>query len=134
MTVRRAFLVTFSFAALVEVLHWFLPWPSQLAAITFLAGYLVLIVLGFLIASAGRGYVLALSLTLPFAVLWLGVGMLNFLLGRGEVPPHWTPDKETQAFYGYLFAWLLFLPLAFASSTFGVLLERIFKRIRRHVA
>ena len=94
----------------------------------------MLLLLGFLIASAGRGYGLALSLTWPFAVLWLGVGMLNFLLGRGGVPPDWTPENETQAFYGYLYAWLLFLPLAFASTAFGVLLGRVFKRVRRRVA
>ena len=134
MTIHRAFFITFSFAALVEVLNWFLPWPSQIAAIIFFAGYLLLVVLGYLLASAGRGYGLAFSLTLPFAVLWLGVGMLNYLLGHSENPPDWTPEKETQALYGFVFAWLLFLPLAFASSAFGVFLERVLKRVRRDVA
>ena len=131
MTTQRTFFIAFSFAALVEALNWFLAWPSTLGASVFFVGYLVLVVLGYLLASAGRGYVLALTLTWPFALLWLGVGILNFLFGRGENPVGWTSKEETQTFYGFVFAWLLFLPLAFISSAFGVLLKRLAKRIRR---
>ena len=132
MTIRRAFAITFSVALLIEIIRWFLDYRSPLVTALYALSYLTLIVLGFLLRRGGHSLSQVFKLTWPFVLLWLLVGLINFALGRGEVPPNWTPEKSRRALYGYLFASLLFLPIAFGASGIGYGFSRLIDRFKRN--
>ena len=96
----------------------------------FAAGYVILAAFGFFAVRSGHGYRYTFSRTWIFIGLWFMAGVANFTLGRGETPSNWTPEKDSQAFWGYVLATVLFLPVAFASSGLGVLTARLMGKLR----
>jgi hypothetical protein len=123
MTMQRAFRVTFLATAVLTVAGMFLPLSGVIAMS--LSGYALLAVFGFWAGRSGATYGKVFFATWPFVALWFGAGLLNFLLGRGETPPGWPPQMDRQAFYGYIFATVLFLPVAFACSGLGMWVARL---------
>jgi hypothetical protein len=123
MTTPQAFRMTFLIAALMTAAEMLLPSNGTIA--TSLAGYAVLTVFGFFGGRAGETYGRVFSLTWPFVALWFGAGVLNYLLGLGDIPEDWTPQQDRQAFYGYTLATVMFLPVAFACSGVGLWIARL---------
>ena len=130
MSISRAFGIAFGLGVLLEVAAAFgmLSWAPE--SVVFLAQYAVLVLLGFLLGRRrGRAYSVAVANTLPFVVLWFVFGYVRMNFLQHETPPNWTAEQDYQAWLGYIFANVLFLPLAFAASALGVLLARVTKRV-----
>jgi len=132
MSPNRAFRLTFATAVAVEGVHWMLP--TDIAANTLFIGfvidYFLLAVFGFLAVLDGHRYRYVFLATWAFIGLWFAVGVISFIVGRGEVPPDWTPEKTRLAFWGYVFSTVVFLPVAFASSGLGIFAARLVSRFR----
>ena len=86
---------------------------------------------GFLAGREGWRYRHVFLHTWAFVALWFLLGVVNRILDRGETPADWSPEHDLMAFYGYLLASAVFLPVAFASSGLGVAVARLVSR-RRH--
>ena len=133
MSTSRAFRVTFTAAVLIGLIDWAIP--HSVAQQTFYVGtslgYLILSVFGFLAGREGSRYRHVFLHTWAFVALWFLLGVVNLILDRGETPADWSPEHDLMAFYGYLLASAVFLPVAFASSGLGVAVARLVSR-RRH--
>jgi hypothetical protein len=125
MSTGRAFAITFGCAVAVEVARLLFEPLGALDHVLFVLGYLVLALLGFLIAHRDRPYRSASALTLPFLVLWLALGMLYGMLEGTSAA--WTAEDRRRAGLGYMIATLMFAPLAFLASALGVWLGRRLK-------
>ena len=123
MTITRAFGVTFALAVASEIARSVLGAVPLVNDIIFVFGYVLLVALGFMLALGGLRYSKALANTWPFVVLWFLAGILNLRLGAS--PPDWSAQDQANAYWGYVIATIMFLPLAFGASAFGVWLGRI---------
>ena len=108
-----------------EVLYTWRRWD-----LLFALGYALLIALGFMLALGGHGYATAFTSTWPFVLLWFLVGVFNLASSRSVISPGSALDQGGGAFGGYVIATVMFLPLAFGASAFGVSLGRIAGRRR----
>ena len=133
MVTSRAFRRTFAVALAVAFIEWALP--LGLAEKTMYAGFwighLLVAAFGFFATWEGRRYRHVFAYTWAFVAVWFVLGVLDFVLGRADVPVDWSPEKSRLAFQGYLLATVLFLPVAFASSGLGVAMAHVFARFRR---
>jgi hypothetical protein len=129
--IERAFAMMFGLAVAVEALHWFVFTPPVLH-LTFWAGYVILIVLGIMLAREPQPYRTAFANTWPFVLLWFFVEYAAIRTRHGNFPVDWSDEKSRLAEWGWLIASVLHLPLAFAASTLGVALARMFWRRRSH--
>jgi hypothetical protein len=133
MVTSLAFRRTFTIALAVGVIESALP-PSvaeKTLYAGFWIGYLLVAAFGFLATWEGQRYRHVFTYTWAFVALWFVLGVLNFILGRGDVPVDWSPEKDRLAFQGYLLATVLFLPVAFAASALGAAIAHLFARFRR---
>lgn len=135
MAENRAFRKTFTTVAVVEGVRLLLPSGPTTDTVVFVIGYVMLGVFGFLATRDGHGYKYVFSRTWLFVALWFSIGVLT-ILGTlvGLVPSEIPAEKYSQAFMGYVFATLLFLPIAFASSWFGFFVYRLLSKFRRRTS
>jgi hypothetical protein len=92
-------------------------------------------VLGFLATRDGHGYKYVFSRTWLFIALWFSIGVLTAIATLvGLVPAEIPAEERSQAFMGYVFATLLFLPTAFASSWLGFFVYRLLTKFRRRTS
>ncbi|MBC9072777.1 hypothetical protein IAI53_12445 [Thauera sp. CAU 1555] len=128
MSTIRAFRQTFAAAVAVGVIDWALP--LAVAEKTMYAGswigYLLLVAFGFLAIREGSRYRYVLRHTWAFVGFWFALGVLSFTLGRTDVPP----EDRVLGLQGYLFATVLFLPVAFASSSLGAAIAHFLAKLR----
>jgi hypothetical protein len=132
MPANRAFHRTFALAVAIGVIDWALPLTvaEKTLYVGFWLGYVVLAAFGFLAVREGYRYRYVFRRTWPFVGFWFALGILNFILGRGEVPADWSPEMNRLALQGYLLSTALFLPVAFASSGAGVAVAHLLSRLR----
>lgn len=132
MSLKRAFAIPFAIALIGEVVAFFIHYDSVLSWSIYLGQYLLIALTCFLLGRADGSIGVAMKAVLPFAVLWLLAGLLNYLIGRGETPPGWTPDQDQQAFLGFLLAWSMFLPFAFVVGSIGWLAAVSLRKLQRN--
>lgn len=132
MSTSRAFRLTFTAALVIGLIDWVLP--LSIAQQTFYVGtwigYFLLMAFGFLAVREGCRYRHVFLYTWAFVGFWLLLGVVNFILGRGEAPADWSAEKDHMAFFGYLLAFAAFLPVSFASSGIGVAVAHLLSRTR----
>ena len=133
MVTSRAFRRTFVAAVTVGAIESALPLDvaEKTLYAGFWIGYLLVAAFGFLATWEGQRYRHVFAYTWAFEALWLVLGVLNFVLDRGDVSVDWSPEKDRLAFQGYLLATVLFLPVAFAASGLGTAMAHLFARFRR---
>ena len=108
-----------------------LGWDRPISlALTWLAWSLV-VAAG---ATAGVGKLslaTAALLSLPFAAIGFGYGLLMFAFGWGSVSPTWSPEETSRMFQGFLVASAFFAVLGAILAIVGALGARLFLRFRR---
>jgi hypothetical protein len=129
----RAFRRTFTAAVAVGVIEWAMPLgiAEKTLYAGFWIGHLLVVAFGFLATWERQRYRHVFAYTWAFIALWLVLGVLNFIFGRGDVPADWTPEQSRLALQGYLLATVLFVPVAFASSGLGAAMAHLFARFLR---
>lgn len=128
---NHAFRKTFTTVAVVEGIRLLLPSDPTIDMVVFSIGYVMLGAFGYLATRDGHGYKYVFSRTWLFIALWFSIGALKALITfLGLAPAEIPPEKNFQAFMGYVFATLLFAPIAFASSWLGILVYRLFTKFR----
>jgi hypothetical protein len=130
-TISKAFGLTFGCAVAFEALRYAFSEDSLLRSALYIAGYLLLVVLGFLLGTHPQPYRTTFAKVWAFVILWFIVGILILRLWSGGLPSEWTADQIGRAQRDYVIVNILFLPLAFASGALGVLLRSLFRRFSK---
>lgn len=122
MHTSHAFRLTFALVVMIGVFDWVMPFEISKGVFFFgtWIGYFLLGAFGYMAVREGRPYRHVFAFTWAFVAFWFVLGLLNFAFGRGSTPVNWSHQREHLAFYGFLFASAMFLPVAFAFSGLGV--------------